>query len=454
MREMVSRGTSDTIAAIATPVGRGGIGVVRVSGALAESVMRAVMGKTLDARHATFGDFNDRDGVAIDRGLGIYFLAPHSYTGENVFELQAHGGPAVLARLLKRCLELGARLAQPGEFTERAFLNNKLDLAQAEAVADLIEASSEAAAKSAARTLTGEFSRRVFAITQALTELRAHVEACIDFPEEEIDLADRALQRQKLQGIQHAQTDLTRDARRGAALRDGLTVVLIGRPNVGKSSLLNRLAGDDIAIVTPVAGTTRDHVRATIHIEGLPIHLIDTAGLRETEDEVEKIGIARTWAAIEAAGAVLLIMEAGEMAGKNEAEILQRIPKSIPKIWVYNKIDLYEGSQVSRGTSLASDDAHVKLSALTGEGMDELRSWLLRIAGWQPIEGVFLARERHLIALAEAAKHLDEADARPQQYELLAEELRLAQQALSTITGDFSSDDLLGEIFGKFCIGK
>ena len=334
MREMVSRGTVDTIAAIATPVGRGGIGVVRVSGARAEFIMRAMMRRTLDARHATIGDFNDREGVAIDRGLGIYFPAPHSYTGENVFELQAHGGPAVLARLLKRCLELGARLAQPGEFTERAFLNNKLDLAQAEAVADLIEASSEEAARSAARTLTGEFSRRVFAITEALTELRAQVEACIDFPEDEIDLADRVLQREKLQGIRNALSELAREARLGAVLRDGLTVVLIGRPNVGKSSLLNCLAGDDIAIVTPVAGTTRDHVRATIHIDGLPIHLIDTAGLRETDDEVEKIGISRTWAAIEAAGAVLLIMEAGEMAGRNEAEILQRIPEKIPKIWV------------------------------------------------------------------------------------------------------------------------
>lgn len=454
MREMVSRGTTDTIAAIATPVGRGGIGVVRVSGALAESIMRAVMCKTLDARHATFSDFNDGEGVAIDRGLGIFFPAPHSYTGENVFELQAHGGPAVLTRLLKRCLELGARLAQPGEFTERAFLNNKLDLTQAEAVADLIEASSEEAARSAARTLSGEFSRRVFAITQALTELRAHVEACIDFPEEEIDLADRALQREKLEGIRNAHVELVHEARLGAVLRDGLTVALIGRPNVGKSSLLNYLAGDDIAIVTPVAGTTRDHVRATIHIDGLPIHLIDTAGLRETDDLVEKIGISRTWAAIEAAGAVLLIMEAGEMAGRNEAEILGRIPENIPKIWVYNKIDLYEGSQVSRGTLLAGADAQVKVSALTGEGMDELRGWLLRTAGWQPGEGVFLARERHLIALAEAGLHLGEANARLEQFELLAEELRLAQQAMSTITGDFSSDDLLGEIFGKFCIGK
>ena len=454
MREMVSRGTVDTIAAIATPVGRGGIGVVRVSGARAEFIMRAMMRRTLDARHATIGDFNDREGVAIDRGLGIYFPAPHSYTGENVFELQAHGGPAVLARLLKRCLELGARLAQPGEFTERAFLNNKLDLAQAEAVADLIEASSEEAARSAARTLTGEFSRRVFAITEALTELRAQVEACIDFPEDEIDLADRVLQREKLQGIRNALSELAREARLGAVLRDGLTVVLIGRPNVGKSSLLNCLAGDDIAIVTPVAGTTRDHVRATIHIDGLPIHLIDTAGLRETDDEVEKIGISRTWAAIEAAGAVLLIMEAGEMAGRNEAEILQRIPEKIPKIWVYNKIDLFEPTHVSRGTNLGGADTQVKVSALSGEGVDELRAWLLLTAGWKPMEGVFLARERHLVALANAASHLDEADATLEQYDLLAEELRLAQQALTTITGDFSSDDLLGEIFGKFCIGK
>jgi tRNA modification GTPase len=351
-------------------------------------------------------------------------------------------------------LELGARLAQPGEFTERAFLNNKLDLAQAEAVADLIEASSEEAAKSAARTLTGEFSRRVSAICAALTEHRAHVEACIDFPEEDINPSDRALQQQKLHQICEMRSQLARDAHRGAVLRDGLTVVLIGRPNVGKSSLLNCLAGDDIAIVTPVAGTTRDHVRATIHLDGLPIHLIDTAGLRETDDEVEKIGISRTWAAIEAAGAVLLIMEAGEMAGRNEAEILHRIPDNTPKIWVYNKIDLYEASHVSRGTILGATDAQVNISALTGEGMAELRAWLLQTAGWQPGEGVFLARERHLVALADAGAHLDEALARADQFDLLAEELRLAQRALSAITGEFTSDDLLGEIFGKFCIGK
>ncbi len=454
MRETVSRGTSDTIAAVATPIGRGGIGVVRVSGGQVDAIMRGIMGKRLEPRHATFGDFNDREGTTIDQGVGLYFVAPHSYTGEDVIELQAHGGPAVLTRLLKRCLELGARLAGPGEFTERAYMNNKLDLAQAEAVADMIEASSEEAAKSAARTLTGEFSRRVFAITEALAELRAHVEACIDFPEEDIAPADRALQQQKLQAIRDMQSGLARDARRGAVLRDGLTVVLIGRPNVGKSSLLNCLAGDDIAIVTPVAGTTRDHVRATIHLNGLPIHLIDTAGLRETDDEVEKIGISRTWAAIEAAGAVLLIMEAGEMTGRNEAEILRRIPKRIPKMWVYNKIDLYEASHVSRETSLSGTDAHARVSAHTGDGMDELRAWLLRTAGWQPGEGVFLARARHLIALADAGAHLDEAIAKTEQYELLAEELRLAQRAISAITGEFSSDDLLGEIFGKFCIGK
>jgi tRNA modification GTPase len=429
-----------------------------MSGAGVAALISPLTSQPLKPRTATLSVFYDEHNVAIDQGIALYFPAPHSYTGEDVLELQGHGGPAVMQRLLKRCLNLGCRIARAGEFTERAFLNGKLDLAQAESVADLIDASSEEAAKSATRTLTGEFSARVHELTRRLTDLRMHVEACIDFPEEEIDPADRTAQMAKLQEVRGLQADLARQARQGAVLRDGLTVVLIGRPNVGKSSLLNRLAGDEIAIVTPVAGTTRDHVRATIHLMGVPIHLIDTAGLRPTDDEVEKIGIARTWAAVEKAGAALLITEAGEMAGVREAETLNRLPKHLPVASVYNKIDLFGRRVVSREThaiGVNATHAAINVSALTGEGMDELRQWLLLVAGWQPsAEGVFLARERHLRALDAAASHVTAASALNGQYELFAEELRLAQAALSTITGEFTSDDLLGEIFSRFCIGK
>lgn len=454
----VSRGTTENIAAIATAPGRGGIGVVRVSGGGLESLLQAIIGKVPIARVATLATFADRNGGIIDNGVVLYFTAPNSYTGEDVVEFQGHGGPAVMARLLKRCLSLGCRIARPGEFTERAFLNSKLDLAQAESVADLIDASSEEAARSAARTLTGEFSRRVNALTVLLTGLRTHVEACIDFPEEEIDPANRIAQREQLSAVRCALAELAQQARQGAVLRDGLTVVLIGRPNVGKSSLLNRLAGEDLAIVTPVAGTTRDHVRATIHIDGVPVHLIDTAGLRDTEDAVESIGIARTWQAIHRAGAALLIAEAGEMAGIHEAEILNRLPPALPIAWIYNKIDLYrpsEPNRVSRGTLPADASAPFLVSALTGEGLPALRAWLLDAAGWHPGgEGVFLARERHLQAIQGASGHLADAETVAERYELFAEELRLAQQALSAITGEFTPDDLLGEIFSKFCIGK
>lgn len=446
------------IAAIATAPGRGGIGVVRVSGSELTALIQALVGEVPTPRMATFATFRDKSNETIDQGIALYFPAPHSYTGEDVLELQGHGGPAVMQRILRRCLELGCRIARPGEFTERAFLNDKLDLAQAESVADLIDASSEEAAKSAARTLTGEFSDCVHELTRRLTDLRLHVEACIDFPEEEINPADRAVQTTKLQQIRALQADLALKAKQGAVLRDGLTVVLIGRPNVGKSSLLNRLAGEELAIVTPFAGTTRDHVRATIHLDGVPIHLIDTAGLRSTDDEVEKIGIARTWGAIEMAGAALLITETGEMAGVKEAEILNRLPPSLPVASVYNKIDLFGSAIVSRGTNPREPNAHHKVlqvSALMGDGIDELRDWLLTVAGWQPgSEGVFLARERHLRALDEATAHVTAASALEGQYELFAEELRLAQRALTQITGEFSSDDLLGEIFSRFCIGK
>lgn len=451
----VSRGTSETIAAIATPSGRGGIGVVRISGSLVKNIMLGVLGRVLEPRHAAYVAFQDGTGLGIDHGIALYFPAPHSYTGEDILELQGHGGPAVMSRLLNRCVELGSRLARPGEFSERAFLNDKLDLAQAESVADLIEAASEEAAKSAVRTLTGEFSKRVHQLTDALIDLRMHVEACIDFPEEEIEPADRAAQISKLQAIRTLKFNLSREAQQGVVLREGLTVVLIGRPNVGKSSLLNCLAGEEVAIVTPIAGTTRDHVRATIQLDGVPIHLIDTAGLRDTDDTVEKIGIARTWAAIEKAGGVLLIAEAGEMAGRNEAELLRCLPPNLPTAWVYNKIDLYQPTGVSRGTTKSGNHVSLFVSALTGEGIDSLRTWLLEVAGWHPgVEGVFLARERHMVALATAESHLEAASFCVAQYELFAEELRLAQIALSSITGEFTPDNLLGEIFSRFCIGK
>ena len=455
MRSAVSRETTNPIAAIATGPGRGGIGVVRVSGPQIAPLIEAIMGTVPAPRLATHTTVRDVDGSSIDDGIVLYFPAPHSYTGEHVIEFQGHGGPAVLARLLRRCLDLGCRIARPGEFTERAFLNGKLDLAQAEGVADLIDASSEQAARSAARTLTGEFSARVHHLVDALTTLRMHVEACIDFPEDEIDASSRARQRGSLDTLLRDLTQLTSEAQQGAVLRDGLTVALIGRPNVGKSSLLNRLAAEDIAIVTPIAGTTRDHVRATIHLDGVPIHLIDTAGLRETDDPVEKVGISRTWAAVERAGAAMLIAEAGEMAGRAEAEILNRLPRALPVVWVYNKIDLYPPSKVSRETREADNHQTLLVSALTGEGIEPLKQWLLQTAGWQPSgEGIFLARERHLQALRATAGNLEAATQVDGQYELFAEELRRAQLSLAAITGEFSPDDLLGEIFSRFCIGK
>jgi tRNA modification GTPase len=355
-------------------------------------------------------------------------------------------------QLLRRCVELGARVAQPGEFTRRAFLNDRIDLAQAESVADLIDASSAEAARSAARSLQGEFSRRVYGLVESLTELRMHVEACIDFPEEEIDPADRRQQEARRVRILADLDALLADARQGAVLREGLTVVLVGKPNVGKSSLLNRLAGDEVAIVTPFAGTTRDYVRATISIEGVPIHLVDTAGLRESSDEVERIGVERTWRAIETAGAALFIEEAGTSAGGDEAAIRSRLPGELPHIRVVNKIDL---TGLDPGRSEAEGATVLRVSAKTGAGMDELKGWLLEVAGWKPHgEGLFMARGRHLAALDEARKRLIDAGLHSQAFELMAEEFRLAQVALGRITGEVSADELLGEIFGRFCIGK
>ncbi len=442
----------ETIAAIATPPGRGGIGVVRVSGSLARRIAREIAGTEPAPRHATLATFRAGDGGVIDQGIVLMFPAPGSYTGDDVVEFQGHGGPVVMRLLLGRCVELGARLALPGEFTQRAFLNDRLDLAQAESVADLIDASSVEAARSAARSLAGDFSRRIHALVDALITLRVHIEACIDFPEEEIDPADRVAQRSQLEALRTSMDELLSEARQGAVLREGLTVALIGRPNVGKSSLLNRLAGDDIAIVTPIAGTTRDHVRATVSLEGVPIHLVDTAGLRDPGDEIERIGIERTWRAVQSAGAVLYITEAGAEPGPEEAEILERLPAGLPFAHVVNKIDLS-----GQRTAIAAQRSGsvLRVSAKTGEGVEVLRKWLLETAGWKPHgEGLFMARARHLEALEAARKCLLSAGDLNQAFELKAEDLRQAQQNLSSITGEFGADDLLGEIFSRFCIGK
>jgi len=444
---------ADTIAAIATAPGRGGIGIVRVSGPLAGDIARAVAGRIPPPRHATFARFAGPGLALLDEGIALYFPAPNSYTGEDVLELQGHGGPVVLREILRLCVDLGARLAEPGEFTRRAFLNDRLDLAQAEGVADLIDAASAEAARGAARSLVGEFSARVDALVDSLTRLRMHVEACIDFPEEEIDPADREAQREALGAIRADLAELLGEAAQGAVLREGLTVVLVGRPNVGKSSLLNRLAGEEVAIVTPVAGTTRDYVRATILLEGVPIHLIDTAGLRDSGDEVERIGIARTWDAIAKAGAVMLVTDAAQEGRDEESRILGRMPAGLPLARVTNKIDL---AGLPAGRDAQGREVRLRLSAKTGEGVAALRAWLLEVAGWRPSsEGVFLARERHLVALREAASALGAAAGQHMQaFELFAEDLKLAQQSLGMITGEVTADDLLGQIFGRFCIGK
>jgi tRNA modification GTPase len=439
----------ETIAAVATPAGRGGIGIVRVSGPLSVEVARAVSGRVPEPREATFARFRAADGAPIDEGIALFFRAPHSYTGEDILELQGHGGPMVMRELLRRCVALGARVAEPGEFTRRAFLNGRMDLAQAESVADLIDAASGEAARSAARSLAGEFSARIRALADALMQLRMHVEACIDFPEEEIDASDRAAQARSLEGIRASLEELLAEARQGAVLREGLVVVLAGRPNVGKSSLLNRLAGEDVAIVTPLAGTTRDYVRASIALEGVPIHLVDTAGLRDTEDEVERIGVERSWRAIESAGAALFIEDAQGSTREDEA-LRRRMPPGTPAVRVVNKIDLTGHAATREGEG----DATIFLSAKTGDGVDLLRRWLLDAAGWKPHgEGIFMARERHLRALEEARVALGAA-ASQQPFEITAEELRIAHLALGRIVGEVSADDLLGEIFARFCIGK
>ena len=463
---------SDPIVAIATAPGRGAVGIVRVSGKNIKGLIEALFSRPLKPREATYTPFLDAQGQAIDQGLALFFPAPHSFTGEDVLELQAHGGPVVLQLLLARCLEAaaqvstrtksaclaGLRVALPGEFSERAFLNDKIDLAQAEAIADLIDASTEAAARSATRSLSGAFSQEINALRDALIHLRMLVEATLDFPEEEIDFLKKADAHGQLSKLQRTLSDVQQRARQGALLREGIKVVIAGQPNAGKSSLLNALAGAELAIVTPIAGTTRDKVQQTIQIEGVPVHVIDTAGLRESLDEVEKIGIERAWDAIESADAVLFLHDltridatdyiAGDatIAGILATKLLKRVP--VIDIW--NKADASAAQQPGEGLTL---------SAKTGAGLDALRRKLLEVAGWQNApEGVFIARERHVQALRAVDEHLTEAAmhlaAQAQSLDLLAEELRLAQNALSDITGEFTSDDLLGVIFSSFCIGK
>ncbi len=450
----------DPIAAIATAPGRGAVGIVRVSGKQIGPVIEALCGRPLKAREATYLPFRDAVGGAIDHGLALHFPAPHSYTGEDVLELQAHGGPVVLQLLLARCLEagvtLGVRLAQPGEFTQRAFLNDKIDLAQAEAIADLIDASTEAAARSAARSLSGEFSQAIHSLRDGLVHLRMLVEATLDFPEEEIDFLRKADAHGQLSKLQQKLLAVMQRTRQGALLREGIKVVIAGQPNAGKSSLLNALAGAELAIVTPIAGTTRDKVAQTIQIEGVPIHVIDTAGLRRSDDAIEAIGIARAWAEIEAADAVLFLhdLTRADQADYQAAdaaiatELAQKLPPRVPIIDVWNKLDSHA----------AAHDV-LALSAKTGAGLDTLRRKLLDVAGWQASpEGVFIARARHVQALQRVEMHVNAAvahlAAHAQLLDLLAEELRLAQNALNEITGAFSADDLLGVIFSSFCIGK
>jgi len=461
----------DPIVAITTAPGRGAVGMVRVSGRGLQALVLALCGRLLKPREATYTAFLDATGQAIDHGLALYFVTPHSFTGEEVLELQAHGGPVVLQLLLARCLQAAAetgadgaprlrhlRVALPGEFSERAFLNDKIDLAQAEAIADLIDASTEAAARSASRSLGGAFSHEIHQLRDALIHLRMLVEATLDFPEEEIDFLQKADAQGQLTRLEDGLITVLARAKQGALLREGIKVVIAGQPNAGKSSLLNALAGAELAIVTAVPGTTRDKVQQTIQIHGVPVHVVDTAGLRESDDEVERIGIQHAWEAITQADAVLFLHDltrrhAPDYQADDAAiadTIAQKVHGQVPVIEVWNKLD---------ATTVADLPEGLHLSAKTGLGLDTLRQKLLEVAGWQSgSEGVFMARERHVQALRQTQNHLELAQrhlqSQAQALDLLAEELRLAQNALGEITGEFTSDDLLGVIFSSFCIGK
>lgn len=445
---------NDTIAALATAPGRGGVGIIRVSGARAAEVAETILGRLPPPRYAEYLPFRDEQAVTLDEGIALYFVGPNSFTGEDVLELQGHGGPVVMDLLLQRVLSLGVRMAQPGEFSQRAYLNDKLDLAQAEAIADLIDASSVQAARSALRSLQGEFSNKVNALVEQLILLRMYVEAAIDFPEEEIDFLADAKIGQDLESICQQHTEIMQQAQQGSIIREGMRVVIVGRPNAGKSSLLNALAGRESAIVTDIPGTTRDVLREQIHIDGMPLHIIDTAGLRESVDKVEQIGIQRAWTEMEQADRILMVVDDQAGLGIEEQKLMTQLPASVGVTLVRNKIDL-SGLQV--GSEQTDAYVELALSAQTGEGLDLLVEHLKHCIGYQAAGvGSFMARRRHLDALHRAEAYLQSAEHQLSigAGELLAEELRQAQQALSEITGEFSSDDLLGRIFSSFCIGK
>jgi len=448
-----NRDNIDTIAAVATPSGRGGVGIIRISGSQVPEIATHILGSLpspFKASHRLFKDDSDR---TLDDGVAIYFPAPKSFTGEHVLELQGHGGHIVMDMLLKRCLELGARLAKPGEFSERAFLNDKLDLTQAEAIADLIDSGSEQAARSALRSLQGDFSQAINSLLTKMIEMRVYVEAALDFPEEEIDfLADKKVLN-RLNDIKQQLLDITAKAKQGSLLRNGLHLVIIGKPNAGKSSLLNALAGNETAIVTDISGTTRDVLHESINLDGMPLHLVDTAGLRDSDDPVEKIGIKRAWQAVEKADLALLLQDASQTVDKDDSnqEILNKLPKGLAVLTVHNKIDLSDQKEGKHGDE-------IYISAKHKIGIDELKTELKERMGYQQnSEDSFIARRRHLHALERTQEFVDNAEAQLVQFnagELMAEELRQAQDELGMITGKFTSDDLLGEIFSNFCIGK
>jgi tRNA modification GTPase len=445
------RPTPDTIAAIATAHGRGGIGIIRLSGKNLTPFAQAIIGRPLPPRIATYVSFCDSQGNPIDRGIALFYPAPNSYTGEDVIELQGHGGIAVPQMILQRCLELGAKLAQPGEFTQRAFLNGKLDLAQAESVADLIEATTSQAARSAMRSLQGEFSSKIHRLVDKLIHLRKLVEAMLDFPEEEVEALTLEQRRNSVNELLAELERVTSLASQGSLLREGAHIVLVGQPNVGKSSLLNRLSGEDIALVSEIPGTTRDVIRQAIQLNGVPLHISDTAGLREAQDQVEQLGIARTHGAVKKADAILLVLDAARGMMPEDQKIVSDLPAGIPRICIFNKIDL-SGHLEHIEENYSNCDIY--LSAKTGAGLDLLRVRLLTLIGWHQESGVFMARERHIQALLRSEEYLLAASQITDQTELFAEELRLAQVELGHITGEFTSDDLLGEIFSNFCIGK